>query len=87
MQCHGRIEDHGQVLFDDLSIWIDVPVGGHATQWRGQFTLPPHMPAERQGPFRLVLDDGRQSDILLEYGAPDSDQQTLVRFISCSPLV
>jgi hypothetical protein len=86
MQYQGRIEDHGEVLFDDLSIWIDEPIGEHPTQWRGQFTSSPHTPTERKGPFRLVLNDGRQGDVFLEYGTPDSDDYTIVRFIGCSPL-
>ena len=87
MQFRGQLKLADEVLFDDLAVWINVAsVTERVQHWRGQFTVPPHSPFEQSGPYRLVLNDGREGDLLIENTGADSDEEMIIQFIGCSPL-
>ena len=66
-RVRGKILKGEQVVFDNVNIGIDVeplPSGGEA--WSGGFTKKGLSDVERGGPYRLILEDGRSGNIMID---------------------
>ncbi len=87
-QCTATIRHYGDNLFENLAVRLDdCSTDKNRNHWFGDFTLPPHATIEQRGVFRLIIQDGREGDILLDTQSVDSDSPSVIRFHGCSPLV
>lgn len=76
-----------QVLFEDLDITLaGLKSATGLKEWYGSFKLPADGHIEPGGPYRLILEDGRSGDILINNISISSDQLTLVHFVGSGPL-
>lgn len=86
IQLRGQLRLSDEVVLDDLDVWINLSSASeHAQHWHGQFTVPAHTPLE-QGPYRLVLNDGREGELTVENWGVDVAEEATIQFIGCSPL-
>ncbi len=67
-RVRGKILNGEQVVFDNVDIGIEIiesrASGGEA--WYGGFTKKGLSDVERGGPYRLILEDGRSGNILID---------------------
>jgi len=64
----GRLLDpRGRVRFESLDVWLETHVLDDTELWTGTFEPPGASGVISGEVFRLVLDDGRAQDVLIEY--------------------
>lgn len=86
-QSYGTIKQGDKIILENISIWFDVtkdPRSG-LKDWHGSFTLSSEKYIEPGGPYRLILDDGRQGDILIS-DVQISGSGSSVQFQGSGPL-
>lgn len=81
----------GKVITKDLSVWIETIVTpGGLKDWHGAFALPTGSlfckPEDTSKVHHIVLEDGREGDILIAEQQFGSHELTRVRFQGTGPL-
>lgn len=68
MQVRGTIEERGQPILRDIAVRVgESRPDDHDSQWFGSFDVPDGAQGVNEGGrYRLVLEDGRSGDILVE---------------------
>ena len=71
-QSRGMLLDtEGRTRFEGIDVCFEFrPTPGDAEAWSGYFELPTASGVIAGETFRLVLEDGRAQDILIEMGEP-----------------
>ena len=87
------VEHKATILFEDkvvakdLSIWIETIVSpGGLKDWHGAFELPTGSLICNGKVHHIVLDDGREGDLLVAEQQIGSHEATRVRFQGTGPL-
>lgn len=80
-----------KVIWKDLSVWIEtIDSPGGLKDWHGAFELPTgHVLGELEdmtNTYHIVLDDGREGDILIARQQIGSHEPTRIRFQGTGPL-
>lgn len=87
-RIHGTLLDpQGQTRFEDLDVYVashDLPGGGGG--WVGYFDPPDASGLITGETFRLILDDGRAGDILIQGVRAKSEKAPRVLFSADDPL-
>ena len=61
----GTFRRQGQVVAEDVDVWVAVAGSGAEALWYGSFKLPPDVNLTEAGEYELELADGRHGTITI----------------------
>jgi hypothetical protein len=77
----GKVMDGGRVLFEGIEGTLTQQAGqGGQRSYSGFFSVPSGVPVRTGKAYRLLLDDGRSAEIILEKASSPSHRPTVVQF-------
>lgn len=83
----ASIKEGDQILFEKLDVNLAVRKSASGLkEWYGSFELPAGGHIEPGEPYKLILEDGRSGDILINHISITNDLPTLVHFLGSGPL-
>ncbi len=82
----GNITRGGDLLIENVDVWVEKVQRGESYDWHGDFTLPRGQAIAVGGPYRLELVDGRALEIMVEDERISSGHETEVFFWGNGPL-
>jgi hypothetical protein len=82
-QFQSKLLDADQIPFDDMKRWTSIKERAGLDDWRGRFWLPDGDRVDTTRKYRLIRDDGRTGEMVMDQLITSEDAEVKVQSLAC----